>query len=71
MVSYLNNESFNSKLFISFTELSKGQGTLPFYDELSKVFGKYRAEGEGVESPANAAKEITNDEENNPEEQSK
>lgn len=40
--------------------------SFPFYDELSQVFGKDRANGEGVESPADAVEEITNDEENSP-----
>lgn len=32
---------------------------------MSQVFGKDRANGEGVKSPADAVEEITNDEENN------
>ncbi|KAL1805101.1 hypothetical protein ACET3Z_028169 [Daucus carota] len=39
--------------------------SFPFYDELAQVFGKDRANGEGVESPADAVEEIANDEESN------
>lgn len=40
--------------------------SFPYYDELSQVFGKDRANGECVESPADAVEEIANEEENTP-----
>lgn len=43
--------------------------SFPFYEELAQVFGKDRANGECVESPADAMEEIAEDEENSPNQQ--